>query len=438
MRLARVNRGWALKKIAKLLRNLKQDLRGNILVMVGAGTAAMVGSAGIAVDAVQWYLWKRSLQQSVDAGSIAGALSLSRGEDWEGAAKTAIIKSTNTGYTIEKLVNPPESGAYEDNPSAVEIIATTSRALPFSSVFMAEPATIRVRSVAIGTGEGEHCVISLKKSGVGLSTQGNATVNLGCGVVANSKSKDAVFLNGTSYLKANPINSHGGIVYDSSNIDSGTMVVPYGNEVEDPISKLGLEVPDPLPGCSYTKLKILPSNSMSIAGGATPSTATRFCGGIDLKGELELTGGFYIVSDGDLKVNSGATLTGDKVTLILTGSNSAKVADVDISGTAKVDLMATDDDTSKWDGVLIYQDPIGSTHTSKIAGGADLGLEGIVYLPGGDIEFTGNSGQKADCLFMVASTVTFSGTSTLDYDSSKCPFDTTTVETSSLIVRVVE
>ena len=65
-------------------------------------------------------------------------------------------------------------------------------------------------------------------------------------------------------------------------------------------------------------------------------------------------------------------------------------------------------------------------------------MEGIVYMPNGDVEFTGNAGQKADCLLMVASTVTFAGTSSLDYNAAKCPFDPSTIDTTTRIIRVVE
>jgi len=447
MRPARMNRGPTLKTIRELLKRLKQDLSGNILVMVGAGTAAMVGSAGIAVDAVQWYLWKRQMQQTVDTGSMAGALALYYGDDWEEGAKVAMEKAANSDYTIERLSNPPESGAYTGDDLAVEIIATTSKALPFSSVFLATPATIRVRSVATAIGEGEHCVISLKSSGVGIGVQGSAKVNLGCGVAANSESSPAVKLDGTSYLKAQPISAQGGIDYAPSNIASGTVLLPYGPPVTDPLADRGLTVPSATcDNASKSGISILPSTTTTIGGSVSTRPAydkngdgyTTICGGLDVKGTLTLESGIYIIDGGDLKVNAGSKIVGHDVTIILTGSSKGTMANVDISGTATVDLTATDNDASDWDGVLLYQNPIGSTHTSTINGSSTTGLEGIVYMPAGDVQFNGSAGQSADCLLLVASTVTFSGESSLDYDSSKCPFDTDTIDNASRIIRVVE
>lgn len=446
MRLSRVDRGIALKTVRALLKQLKDDLSGNILVMVGAGTAAMVGSAGIAVDAVQWYMWKRQMQQTVDSGSMAGALALYYGDDWEAGANEAMNKTANSSYTVERLANPPESGAYAGDDLAIEIIATTSRALPFSSVFMAEPAVIRVRSVATAIGEGEHCVISLKGTGVGIGVIGSAKVNLGCGVAANSTSSPAVKLDGTSYLKAQPISSHGGIDYTANNIDSGTVLLPYSPPVTDPLADRGLTVPSAsCDNASKSGISILPSIKTTIGPSTTTTTFDKnadgyvtICGGLDVKGDLTLKSGTYIIDGGDFKVNSGAKITGHNVTIILTGSSKGTVANVDISGSATVDLTATDNDASEWDGVLLYQDPIGSSQTSSINGGSNLGLEGIVYMPGGDVLFNGSAGQHADCLLLVASTVNFGGESSLDYDSTKCPFDTSTIDNAARIIRVVE
>ena len=59
-------------------------------------------------------------------------------------------------------------------------------------------------------------------------------------------------------------------------------------------------------------------------------------------------------------------------------------------------------------------------------------------MPGGDVQFNGSSGQHADCMLLIASTVNFGGESSLDYDSSKCPFDTSLIDSSAKIIRVVE
>ena len=67
------------RRIGTFLNRLRKDNAGNILLMAGAGITALVGAAGISVDTVQWYLWKRQMQQAVDTGAVAGALAMSFG-----------------------------------------------------------------------------------------------------------------------------------------------------------------------------------------------------------------------------------------------------------------------------------------------------------------------------------------------------------------------
>lgn len=62
-------------------------------------------------------------------------------------------------------------------------------------------------------------------------------------------------------------------------------------------------------------------------------------------------------------------------------------------------------------------------------------LEGILYLPLGDLAFNGSAGQHADCLLLVANKVDFSGVSSLDND---CPIEYDDFDLSSRIIRVVE
>ncbi len=62
-----------IRTIRKTIRDLKSNTSGNALMLVGIGLPAFIGSAGLAVDAAQWYQWKRELQFAVDQGALAGA-----------------------------------------------------------------------------------------------------------------------------------------------------------------------------------------------------------------------------------------------------------------------------------------------------------------------------------------------------------------------------
>ena len=146
--------------------------------------------------------------------------------------------------------------------------------------------------------------------------------------------------------------------------------------------------------------------------------------------------GVYIIDRGSFWLNSQADVVGDGVTIILTGTTPSNVATIDVAGGAKLDLRApTTAEDATWHDVLFFQDPMGSTDLSKIAGGSDLVLEGIVYMPNGEVRFTGNSGQHAECLLLVAYRVNITGDTSLD---NNCPSSVASLPLSGRYVRVVE
>ena len=417
-----------LGRMARRLRSLTADVRGNVMVVVAIGTTSLVGAAGVGVDTVQWYLWKRQLQQAADSGAMAGALSLFTGVAYDQPSRDEVARNYAGTYSITTLRNPPGTGAYAGDNGAVELIATTSQRLPFSSLFLDTAPVIRVRSVAATVADGEYCVISLAGSGTGVEVQGSAQVDLGCGTSANSPDGIAVDLSGSSVLRSNPISAVGGIDYASGNIDPGTTMLPYGLPVADPLADRGLEVPSSPANCTSQSGNIRPNQTVTLNPG-------RFCSGMDLKGTVTLNPGVYIIDGGSLSINSQANVTGEGVTFVLTGPNPNAIATVSINGGANLQLTAPDDSQDPlWAGILLYQDPAGvATHT--INGGSTLQFEGIIYMPTGDISFSGGATQQADCLLLISQVVRFTGDSGLGND---CPSHIDTLETSARIVRVVE
>jgi len=309
------------------------------------------------------------------------------------------------------------------------VIATTSRALPFSSVFLNIAPTIRSRSVAASITEGQHCVISLAKNGVGINATGNAIVNLGCGVSSNSVGSTSIDLTGTSFLGATPLSTVGGINYAPSNIDPDTELVTYSVEQEDPIASLGLSVPASPAACAANNYTLNPNNSATIGPG-------RYCSGITVRGDLIMSPGVYIIDRGDFDVGSQGTVSGEGVTIILTGSTPSNVAAIKIVAGSEVDLRApTAIEDPTWKNILFYQDPIADYPLSTMAGNSDFNMEGVIYMPKGDLRFTGSSGQHADCLLLIANRVNFVGDSSLD---NNCPTDYDDLDTNVHRVRVVE
>ncbi|MCT2398235.1 TadE/TadG family type IV pilus assembly protein [Novosphingobium mangrovi (ex Huang et al. 2023)] len=417
--------------VQSFLSRLRSSMEGNVLALTAFGLTTLVGGAALAVDTAQWYLWKRQLQQAVDAGARAGVLSQQEGSDYASAATQEVGRNgvSTSAVTIELLSNPPTSGAYTGDSNAVEVQAITSQKLPFSSMFLNVAPTVRARAVATVASDGEYCVIALSPSGVGIGTVGSAHVDLGCGAAANSNIETAIDLDGSSWLDAPNFHAVGGIQASSSNIPSNAALQPYGLPIVDPIASRNLTVPTSPTSCTANNLNIAPSVTTTIYPG-------RYCNGVTLQGDITLSPGVYIIDKGSFTVNSQAHLTGEGVTIILTGDDPKNVATVKLAGGADVDLRApTAVEDPTWKNVLFFQDPMGSSSDSNITGGSTLKLDGIVYMPGGNLSFTGNAGQHADCLLMVANQVTFAGTTSLD---NNCSADYNDLDLSARVVRVVE
>ena len=419
-------------RYAGFLRRLRRNEKGNILLMAGAALTGLVGAAGIGVDTVQWYLWKRQMQQAVDTGAVAGALMITQGQAHTDAVNSELGRTANTTYIVEGINTPPLTGAFAGNNAAVEVIANTSSKLPFSSVFLATPPLIRTRAVAMAVAVGEPCVIGLATSGIGVEVAGSANVALDCPVASNSPSGVSIDFNGGAYLDTDLINSVGGIDYATGNLPADTAIVTYGLPVTDPLAGRGLTPPASPTACYGNNYKVNANTTETLPGGM------RWCNGLTIQGTAYLEGGVYIIDRGTFKVNSGAKvlLAGSGgVTIILTGNAAGNVADISINGGAEIDLRApTSAENATWGGILFYQDPDGpATHT--INGGADIDLEGIIYMPTGDLTYNGDATQSAQCLLLITERVHFGGANTIE---NNCNSDVDAVNASIRVVRVVE
>lgn len=427
------------KKLSKLISKLRRDIRGNVLIVAAISDAATVGAAGLGVDTVQWFLAKRQLQQAVDSGALAGAMSLYRGDGITAPAENSIDRNFPDAVTIERIVSPPTVGAWAGDASAVEVQGFVNRKLPFSSIFLETTPVIRARAVATTVAAGQPCVIATATSGIGIKVFGTADVDLDCPVASNSPDGISVDLTGSSFLDTNMIMSVGGVDYSSSNIPGDTAVVSYGLPVEDPLASKGLTPPTNPAGCDYNNFNVSPSSTVTLNPG-------RYCNGLRIQGTARLNGGIYIIDRGTLRVNSGAVVelagTGG-VTFVLTGNSSSTVADVNINGSATIDLAAPTEaeatgapfNDAKWAGILFFQDPLGDGTQHTFNGGADIDLNGIIYMPTGELLYNGSASQSAQCLLLIGEVVEFGGTNNI---ANNCNDDIDRNLATAWVIRVVE
>jgi Flp pilus assembly protein TadG len=217
-----------LNTIRRIMTGLKASTSGNATLLVALGMPVLIGSSGLAVDSAQYYMWKRDLQFAVDQAALAGA--------WARTNTT-----TETAYQARALqeynANLQSTGAFDSGPTttltnygtgtnnAVRVVATASKALPFSRLIMGRNVTVRVEATAYSVaGQAAvtttttlsslgACLIALNPSAAGAFTLGgNASGTVNCGGAALSSDPNAAIReNGNPSALFSTLTATGGI-----------------------------------------------------------------------------------------------------------------------------------------------------------------------------------------------------------------------------------
>ncbi len=185
----------------RLLKKLRRNERGNVLLIAAFSMPLIVGSAGLAVDTIQWALWKRQIQRAADSAALAGVYAKIQGQTGEAAAETSIAKFQNTGLTLATPTYPvPQTGNWTN---AFRVRLSTTQNPSFSSQFIPS-ITIPAEATAATIRTGVYCVVSLVNTATtGITATGNGDIRLGCGMITNSTSMSAAIATGSSDVFAN-------------------------------------------------------------------------------------------------------------------------------------------------------------------------------------------------------------------------------------------
>lgn len=405
----------------KLIRRLKSNQSGNVLVLTAMALPALLGAGGLAMDTIQWTLMQRQIQREADSAALAGAYAKAQGSDAVVAAKASLARDALLKLTKTPDINP--YAAYAGSNSAVKVALTTNSILPFSSLFRPQGATIKAEATAAALTNGQFCVISLEGDNYNgaITVQGSSRVTMGCGFATNAKGSSALTATGSGWLDATFVAAVGGLKASSKNIDPDTVLIPYSVPQPDPLRSL--PSPSSLPTPCTAKLDVASNTSKAFSPGC-------YQGGT-IQGRASFSPGVYYIDGGVLKVNAGALVIGTGVTFILTSrtaaTNPTSIATLDMNGGATVKLTAPSPETCSgascaYADVLFYQDrravlPSGNS-ANAINGNANSTLQGAIYFPSQAVSFSGGSGMMTDCVQILARRVTFIGNSNI---VNECP-----------------
>jgi len=416
-------------------KRLRRDSRGNVIAITGAALPLIIGAAGLATDTIQWAIWKRDLQRTADTAAMAGVFASVQGETVSSAVATALTKTHNakvpllTGYPE---LSYPTSTAYTNG---VEVVVATKRRLSFSSLFLGTPPTITATARAGLVAEGEFCVVALDDSGTsGITIGGSANANLGCGVIANSRSaSESVGTNGNAYnLTASPVAGVGGL---PASIRGASNLKPYHVAMPDPYAgKYSTDLPTGM----TCRGNINASGARDANDHINPGCYNNFNPG---NGTTTLNPGVFFLRDTGLSTNGNTKIVGRGVVMVFTGTNPGSVT---ANGNSEIDLSAPTDancgvyggvDTCNYKKMVMIQSPNAAAgNSNEIKGNNGTKLDGAIYFPKGSMKFTGSSSPATKCAMIVSYRVDFSGNTDIQNNTAGCTADTTV---KGRIVRLV-
>lgn len=377
---------------------LLRESKGNTAIVTALVVPLLAGAAGFGVETAYWYHKDLELQQAADKSAYTAAIEKRAGSNTNKILSTATYIATENGYQPGTLAvhYPPTAGAYIGNTTAIEVELSIELPRFFTRVFFSDTVGEKARAVAIMQTAANACILALSTTAAAAARfSGSTDLNLvGCTVMSNSMTSDAVSVQGSAKLTTDCIIAVG----DVSLTSGATMTecpgaITNAPPAADPFADI--EVPSGS-GPTFTNT----SGAVLQPGNYT--------NGMNLSGTKTLSPGVYVVSGGNFKINANANISGTGVTIYFAAGTS-----VSINGTATVNLSAPTSGT--YSGLLFFGDR-SATDGVTLNGTADSKLTGAIYFANQDISYLGNFSGNGGCTQVVGKTVQWSGNATISQD----------------------
>lgn len=389
--------------------DLRRCTSGNAMMMTALGLPAVLGATGYGVDTAQWYMWQRELQHSVDQAAIGGAWALAYDED----SDEYVTRAQQEYYG-----NQDKTAAYDSAPTvaladfeggtdnSVLVTATVTRKLPFTGMLLNSTTVVSARAQAAFQEGARYnaCLITLKEEGTTFEIGGNAEVIADCGLGALSCSDDAIVIDGSATVET------------SSIATCGTANVPA--DLEDTVAEGATlydsyaDIPMPEPDGSTpnrTKTKYCEGNGTKAIANLEPG---RYVGGYVASCTTTFNPGIYFIEGGTLDLATNATVVGNNVLFVLRDGANIKLGGSGSTGSITLSPMTAEQfegtpyaaNADRLAGMLFMEDKEeGDSQVDHVINGnSKLNIEGVLYLPNGNMQVNGDSGTTAQLCFQIS------------------------------------
>lgn len=401
------------------IKQLWAEERGAAAVYFALIAPLLIAFVVLGSEAGFWLLSQRKVQHIADVAAYSAASRLLRADPGDEVVQTARGTAEASGLkasdSFAANVPPQTSAGFTGQEGYVEV--DIARALPqyFSGYLGLAPPVVHGHAVAGALDAGYTvCMLALSTSAspaIGVAGSAEAAFS-GCSVATNSVSQNSFeMIGGSVTVTAGCIDTVGDVNVNYSGLTLTDCSAPrtFQRAVADPYEGLALPETNATPeGVSVVQGPIEPGPCEVVP--SQPFDASmeqaRFVGGVSFKGEVDLCPGLYVIDGGSLSFGRNSVVRGANVVFYL-----ANGASLTIDGTAVLTLSAPA--SGPYSGVLFFNDPASVSTNNKIVGNASSQIQGVLYLPSGNLDFQGNSGSTNSCMQILASEIYISGNSEL-------------------------
>jgi hypothetical protein len=406
---------------------------GQAIVVAIIALMALLFVVGLAVDAGQLFVAKRTQQDAADAAAFAGAVQLYLGGTQADARIAAIADATINGYThgvnqTTVIVNsPPTDGNFIGNNSGVEVIILSQVK---TAIMPAQSALTRVRARGVAAAApfaSQFAIVALEPGAgpcITVSNTGGIVVpngtNLGGAIQANCRGTSIDLSGAGGITDALGTNAVGTVANPSRVRPAGTLTAPAPVQ-RDPFA--GFPTPPATPVISASRYTVPPS----ACNPATPLQPGVYVGGIVNNQTCPTvylaTGAYVLKGGGFFQASSTNTITNvPNGGAMIFNTHSEYVGDPGTCGGiladsgGKFDIYSmTPAQSIPFAGMALYQDGA-CTIPIVIQSNGALNLHGTLYAPTAVLDIQSQSSGTIDAQLVVrAISLSSSGNLTVNY-----------------------
>jgi Flp pilus assembly protein TadG len=474
-RQARSACGAFLAKAGAELRRLMRDCSGNYSMITVMLLPVLVGFVSMGTEVGLWFYDHQSMQGAADAAAYSAAAGYSSQLNSGTSTATAGTNGVTEAYAVAAsygftaptgcsiaspavsttcvmVNNPPKSGTQTSNAGAFEVIIAQKPQQLFSRFALASPVVISARSVGTAnssqtaggtmttttTTTAPACVVALGHANLAntIAVSGSAQVNLtSCNLAVDSTASGSSSQNAVQ-LSGGAINGNVTLACATSCVTgsvNGTVTAGYATA--NPYT-----LPTPSVTCSSR------TSAKSFSSGTNTLNSGTYNGLSLTGGSLTLNAGIFYICPGTMfSVSGAASLTANNATIVLLGTGTS-CATLSFNTTGTITLIAPASTTDGYQGIAIADAPAcvapgpqtAGGNQALISGGTNTQITGAIVLQGFEVTYAGGGGTGAGvstCTQLIADSISFSGSATLNSNCSGAGTTQATTQTTTTMTN---